>query len=123
VLVAARDLPRGSVLTAGDVERRPGSAAAGAAAPGPGWVTRRVIRAGEVLREPAVAPPDVVRAGETVHVVWQRGGVQLSLRGTAARSAGAGERVAVRIGTGWRLEGVAAGEGIVRIEPEQEGAR
>ena len=71
MLVAARELPRGTVLRAGDVDTlvTDDGATAGSAtgpattpatsradAPGAGWVVRRLVRKGEPLREPAVAP-------------------------------------------------------------------
>jgi flagellar basal body P-ring formation protein FlgA len=114
---AARDLPRGHTLTAEDIGRAEGARRGtdGEAAVGPGWVTRRGIREGEPLREPAVAPPPVVRAGETVEVIWRQGGMELRARGTALGSAVAGQRVAVRLDTRRRLEGTAAAPGQVLV--------
>ena len=56
-----------------------------------GWVTRRVIHAGEALKEPAVAPPQLVRAGAEVTVraeTRRRGGhAHRALRSRRDRSA------------------------------------
>jgi flagellar basal body P-ring formation protein FlgA len=114
---AARDLPRGHTLAAADiaVAAAAGPAAEGEAVVGPGWVTRRTIREGEPLREPAVAPPLVVRAGETVEAIWRQGGMELRVRGTALGNAAAGQRVAVRLDTRRRLEGTAAAPGQVVV--------
>jgi flagellar basal body P-ring formation protein FlgA len=122
VPVAARDLPRGATLTPADILLREGTGGDAAEAVTAGWVTRRMIRAGEALRAPAVGRPDAVRSGEEVTVRLRQGTVQLTLRGVAAAGAGIGETVWVRIGTGWRLEGVVAGPGEVSIESAR-GAR
>lgn len=119
VPVAARDLARGAALTADDIAYRAadaGVAAANSSAEvGVGWVTRRVIRAGETLRPPAVAPPEVIRAGEPVEVRWSGEAIELRLQGVAAASAREGERVWVRLATGWRVEGEAVAPGQVEI--------
>lgn len=119
---AARALPRGYTLTAEDLVY-----AAGAPVPtddrqptaddpvAPGWVTRRAVREGEVLKEPAVSPPPVVRAGEAVQAVWVEGAIEIRIRGTALGTAATGQRVAVRTERGRRIEGVAVAPGEVRI--------
>jgi flagellar basal body P-ring formation protein FlgA len=111
--VAARDLPRGVALSEADVSVAAGSPGESVV----GWVTRRVVRVGEPLRPPAIARPQLVHAGEEVTVRLQGSGVALTLRGTAAAGAGMGEKVWVRVGTGWRIEGIVAGPGEVTIEP------
>ena len=109
--VAARDLARGETLAAEDI--RGGDAAEPGVAPG--WVTRRVIGEGEPLRPPAVAPPVLISSGDQVVVVSRSGGVEIRLRGTAMGAATEGERVTVRIDSHRRLEGVAAGPGLVHM--------
>lgn len=120
--VAARDLARGVALTAADVayDRPPGEGAAGLAPLPVGWVTRRTISEGEVLRHPAIAPPPMVRAGEPVRLLWGRGAVRVSVRGTALGSAAEGERVAVRVDVKRRFEGIAVGKGIVLMDANDE---
>jgi flagella basal body P-ring formation protein FlgA len=117
--IAARALPRGVVLTDADVTVAPmpwwGPPVDVGELPGAGWVTRRSVAAGEQLSEPTVGRPTVVRAGEPVHVLWRQGGIELKLRGTAAGSASLGERVAVRIDSRRRMEGIASGPALVRI--------
>jgi len=120
VAVAAHALARGVVLSAQDIDWIDGAAVRGAARDGdaavaPGWITRRVIAAGEPLRAPAIAPPPVVRANELVDLVVQRGGAQLTLRGRAARDAAAGERVTVRVDAARRFDGIAEAPGRVRL--------
>jgi flagellar basal body P-ring formation protein FlgA len=112
--MAARDLPRGAVLVAADIAL-PGPDSAGSPV---GWVTRRVVAAGELLREPTIAPPPAVTAGERVQLLWQDGVLEVRLRGQAMGSAALGERVTVRVDARRRFEGVAVRSGVVRIETQ-----
>ncbi len=107
---AARPLARGQTLAAADID-----AAGGDARRLVGWTTRRVIAAGEPLRAPAVAPPAAVRAGDAVALVYQADGLSLRLAGTAATDAPLGGRVAVRVDTRRRFEGVVTAPGVVRL--------
>jgi flagella basal body P-ring formation protein FlgA len=120
VEVAARDLARGEVLTPEDIARvaAPEEDVARVELPRTlvGWRTRRVISAGEPLRPPAVSPPDLVQAGESVQVLYQGPSVVLRVNGTAAGSAAMGERVLVRVDARRRLEGVVIGPGLVQLE-------
>ena len=122
VAVAARDLPRGVTLAPEDIRwsAAPPTDRAGGAEAEVGWTTRRVIREGEPLRTPAVAPPDVVAAGQPVQVVWSDGVVRVRVRGTAVGSAALGERVLVKINPRRRLEGIAAGPALVHLSSFNE---
>ena len=119
--VAARPLPRGTVLAAEDMAPAAPNGASRAAAAAPvgaapvGWTTRRLIAAGEPLRAPAVAPPDAIRSGQPVDVVFSDGAIALRLKGTALNAAALGARVAVRIDARRRLEGVAVGPSTVQL--------
>ncbi|MGH7616775.1 MAG: flagellar basal body P-ring formation chaperone FlgA [Gemmatimonadaceae bacterium] len=118
VAVAARLLPRGTVLAADDIIYRDTTVR------GPvdtstvvaGWVTRRLIGAGEVLRMPAVERPVVVSANEPVSVEWADRNVMLTLRGVVTRSAALGERVVVRTELGRRIDATVIAPGRVRID-------
>ena len=81
-----------------------------------GWVTRRVIAAGEVLRAPAVEPPTAVSANQQVAVEWSDQNVRLTMRGIATRNAPVGSRVSVRMESGRRVETTVVGAGRVRID-------
>lgn len=119
--VAARDLARGVVLGTDDIAftgTRPANASGNERV---GWVTRRVIAAGEALRQPAVAPPELVRSGETVDVVWSDGSIEVRARGQATRSGGMGDRISVRIDQRRRLEGMVAGPGLVHLNFSDRG--
>lgn len=111
VAVAARDLPRGAVLGAGDIALRPaeGEVPGAGSAVEEGWVVRRLVREGEVLREPAVAPPPAVRAGEPVQGVVRRGAVELRVWGVALNDAAVGDIVHLRTTDGRRFTGTASG--------------
>lgn len=114
VYVAARSLPRGATLTARDIApvprttRRP---SVQATRPEPGWITRRVIHAGEVLASPAVIPPPTIPAGSNVRFVVTRGGIELAVPAVALTAASAGEPISVRLTTPpqRRATGIVAG--------------
>jgi flagellar basal body P-ring formation protein FlgA len=112
--VAARALPRGWVLTADDMT----TAGAEARQAPVGWTTKRMIAAGEPLRAPAIAPPDAIRAGQPVDVLWSDGAIRLRLKGTAMNAATLGARVTVRIDARRRLEGVATAPGTVQLNAQ-----
>jgi flagella basal body P-ring formation protein FlgA len=118
VAVATRTIGRGVSLSANDFEYRdstlhttPDTSVIAA-----GWVTRRVIAAGEVLRAPAVEPPTVVTANQPVSVEWIDQNIRLTLRGIATRNASIGTRVSVRMESGRRIDGTVVGTGRVRID-------
>ena len=121
VPVAARALPRGAVLEEKDIAYQPATSPTGAAAgtrpqAEAGWVTKRVIAAGEPLREPAVAPPALIKSGDVVQVVWTDGKMEVRITGRAMNAATAGGRVTVRVDTERRFEGIAIGAGLVRMD-------
>ena len=118
VAVAAHAIARGAVLSVDDIAYRDTTlrVMTDTSEIVPGWVTRRVIAAGEVLREPAVEPPQIVTANEPVLVEWIDGNVALTIRGIAARSASLGDRIPVRTELGKRIEGTVVAPGRVRID-------
>jgi flagellar basal body P-ring formation protein FlgA len=118
VAVATHAIARGAVLTAADVDYRDSTlhAAVDTSSVAPGWVTRRVIAAGEVLRAPAVEPPTMVTANQQVAVEWSDQNVHLSMRGIATRNASMGSRISVRMESGRRVEATVVGAGRVRID-------
>lgn len=130
VLVAARDLPRGTVLRAADMDTvivasasasgsRTSSSgpASRSALPDEGWMVRRLVHRGEPLRAPAVVPPPLILAGSPVSLVWEVGGLRLTRSGTAVGPAHAGETVVVRVDARRRFVGVASAPGTVTIVP------
>jgi flagella basal body P-ring formation protein FlgA len=121
LLVARHDLARGVALTAADIdtvvtdERRASGVERRAEWPAPGWITRRVMRAGEPLRAPAVAPPPLVAGGARVTLVWEVDGLRLTREGTALGAARRGERVLVRVDATRRFAGIATAPGVVTV--------
>jgi flagella basal body P-ring formation protein FlgA len=119
--VAARALPRGAALQAGDLRAEARTAWGPPArtpeqTPAPGWELRRPVAAGQSLAWPASAPPPLVRAGEPVRVEWRRGAVTVATSGVAQNAARAGETVRVRVpGRLGRLQGSATGPGTVTL--------
>ena len=115
---ATHAIARGAVLGADDIEYRD-STTRDPADINPisaGWVTRRMIAAGEVLRAPAVEPPVIVAANAPVEMEWTDRNVRLIMRGVATRNAALGDRVPVRTESGKRIDAVVIGPGRVRID-------
>jgi flagella basal body P-ring formation protein FlgA len=120
VPVAARDLMRGTILSSTDIKwtdttLTDGSTPIAATGVAPGWVARRVIRAGEILQEPGVAKPDLVSAGDAVDVIYSAPGVAVRVRGTAVGRGSKGDEVYVRLDNRRRLRGIIAGPNTVRV--------
>jgi flagella basal body P-ring formation protein FlgA len=116
--IASHALARGAVITVDDIIYKDSTvrAAGDSSRVAPGWVTRRMIAAGELLRAPAVEPPNVVLANQAVDVEWKDQNVALTLRGIVTRSAAIGDRVTVRTESGRRFEGTVIASGRVRID-------
>lgn len=121
VRVATRTLPRGAALQQTDMATAVRLVRRGSAegrVPQVGWITRRVIRAGEVLAAPAVTPPPTIALGASVDFIVTRGGIQISLPATAAFSATLGDTVAVRLGSQRRATGIVAGPArVIALNP------
>lgn len=119
VPVAARDLMRGAVLSSADIKWADTTLSDGsipdAARVAPGWVARRVIRAGEVLQEPGVAEPDLISAGDVVDVVYTGPGVLIKTHGTALGHGRKGDELFVRLDNRRRLHGIIAAPNTVMV--------
>ncbi len=120
--VATRALQRGDTLRATDIALvdsaivwRWSTALPDTTRAQVGWVTRRPIAAGEVLRYPAVGAPPLVHVGQRVSAVYQDGPVRILLTGTATNSAPLGAPVGVRIDPTRRLDGIAVALNTVRL--------
>lgn len=102
VLVAARALPAGATLAAGDVitaDRPDGGPAGLELAPDAliGATLTDALAAGAALPAGAVTLPAPVARGAAVRVIVRRGAIAITARGTLERSARPGERVATRV--------------------------
>ena len=122
ISVATRALARGDTLQASDIATmdttivwRWSSIAPDTTRALPGWVTRRYVALGEVLRAPAVMPPPVITSGTRVTAIWQDGPLRVVVTGIATNTAAIGAPVGVRIDPTRRLDGIAAGPNTVRL--------
>lgn len=114
--VAAHALVRGVALAREDITLAADArcdATALAADSLVGRVTRRVMRAGEPLREPAIVPAPLIAEGDSVRFVLVQGGVRLTMNGTATAPALRGEQLWVRLGAKRLLRGVVVAPGLV----------
>lgn len=122
--VAARDLPRGTVLKVDDIAHDPtvvwGRPKGDSIGVRPGWVVNRLLSEGDELRHPAVSEPNAVTSGEEIEIIWHRGPVAVSVGGVALGSVPLGDPVRVRTDSGRRLEGVAHGPGVVMVGGRDE---
>ena len=94
---ATRVIPRGSVLTADDIM------VVGDSLPQAlplGWVTRRVVQAGEALRPPAIGRAPVVHTGRSVSLIAGTSTVRIVRSGAALEDGAPGDTIRVRFGGG-----------------------
>jgi len=134
VVVPAHDIPRGQVISEGDLTYGtvPGSALMA------GVVTsittakdmeaRRLLHAGEVFRSDDVRRPIVVTKGQTVTMLFNVPGVELTAMGRAMGEGGIGDTVMVQNPASFRMiNGVVSAPGTVvatgPASPNQRTAR
>jgi flagella basal body P-ring formation protein FlgA len=122
VVVATRPLPRGGVLTAGDLrlERRDVSTLSGGYLVDPaaalGKVLTRPVTLGYALSQNLLKSPQLVRRGERVIIRARTGGMDVQVAGTALANGAAGEVIRVRNRSSKRVvDAVVAGEGLVEV--------
>jgi len=122
VLVLARALARGAVLSRADLRRetRDVSALHAAYLSDParavGLRLRRRAVPGELLRVSWLAAANIVRQGQRVILLAKSGGIEIRTSGKALGNGALGERIAVRNLRSKRLvEGVVSGRGTVRV--------
>ena len=120
VVVLTRDVRRGQVLTADDVEVRPAPAGGRSGLADPravlGKRVRRTLRAGAVLTERDVETVPVVERGDLVRLVARVGAITATTLGRAVEAAGIGERVRVEnLSSGRTVAGVVREAGVVDV--------
>jgi len=98
--ILARDVERNEVLKSSDVaiERRPKLAIGNDAASrdrAVGMQMRKALRAGAALRTADLAKPDLVQRDQTVTLIFQSGGLYLTIRGKALEGGTEGDVVSV----------------------------
>lgn len=102
VLIARRFLRRGTILSAADFqpERRELSSLTGGYETDPqqliGRQLQRALMIGKVISPQAVKMPPAVRRGETVTLVAEQSGIEITSSGIALSNANIGERLRVR---------------------------
>ncbi len=121
VLVAARDLPRGARLGAGDfvpgrIEVSRGSEALTDPVEAAGRSLRGPLAAGAALLRSQLTARADVHGGQTIELVYRTAGVELRAGGTALADGQTGDHIQVRRGTdGKSLVGTVLGPGQVQI--------
>ena len=119
--ILTRSVERGDVLKASDVivERRPKAEVGNDAAirdSAVGMQARRQIGAGRALRVPDLAKPDLVTRDQNVTLIYQNGGLYLTIRGKAMDGGAEGDVVSVmNLQTKRTISGVVSGRGQVTI--------
>lgn len=121
VLVLVRDVLRGGIIQAADLDWRqpPGTKPRGLPedpALVVGKEARRNLRAGAVLYGTDFETPNIVRKGEPVKIVYATGSIRLTADGVAQGDAAKGESVRVLNNYNKRsIDAIATGEGEVRL--------
>ena len=110
-LRAARDMARGTVLASTDIV----ADSSADAKRYDGWITRRIVRQGEVLKEPAIGQRLLVATGSRVRVEAVVEGVVVSRDGIATAAGSLGDKVRVRIDAQRAVTGTVTGPATVRL--------
>ena len=125
ILTYARNLNAGEVVQASDLVwakavADPADAPRGAEAM-IGMAARRPLKAGDPALAHDVAPPMVIKPGDTVEVVYADGGVTLTLQGKALASAAVGDSLNI-LNTASKkvIEAVATGPDQAVVGPEAQ---
>lgn len=120
--VTTRPLQRGDVIKAGDIviERRPKNEFS-TEAPAPadavvGQAARRVVRAGQPLRNTDLMKPELVLKNDTVMIYYEVPGMVLTIRGKALESGAEGDLVSVlNVNSKRTIQGTVSGPGRVTV--------
>ena len=121
VLVLARNVQPGEVLTAEDLSVAPRTSASlpydylTDRTQAVGLTIRRTQPAGAVVTAAALEAPEVVRRGELVTLTSGAGPINVKSSGVALEAARLNQRLKVRSASGRVIEGTASGPGQVRV--------
>ena len=120
--VVTRALGRGDVIKAGDVviERRPknefSNEPPARAAEVVGQAARRVVRAGQPLRNADLMKPEIVLKNDTVMIYYEVPGIVITMRGKALESGAEGDLVSVlNVNSKRTIQGIVTGPGRVTV--------
>jgi flagellar basal body P-ring formation protein FlgA len=120
IVVPNRDIARGEVISADDLMLQP---SAGAVQPGTvtrtadlaGMAARRLLHAGESIRNSDVRHPILVTKGSIVTMIFDSPGISLSANMRAISAGGVGETITVQNPASFRqVAAVVTGPGTVR---------
>jgi len=120
--VAAHQLPPGKTLDMGDLEARTGdlSMLPPSVVQQPADVVGRVlvtsVAANQPLRAESLRLPIAVQAGQTVKLVAEGGGFQVTSDGRALNQAAVGQVAQVRTANGNVISGIAQSAGVVAVQ-------
>ena len=121
IVVPARDIARGDVITESDLTFRTiegealMSGVATTIAGVSGMQARRVLRAGEAFRDNDVRRPVIVAKGQTVTMQFSVPGVELTAMGRAMSEGGIGDTVTIQNPVSYRMiAGTIVAPGTVR---------
>jgi len=122
VLTYVRNLAAGEIVQASDVVWGKAAAAPADAPSDPdqviGMAAKRALRAGAVVAARDVGAAQVIKAGEIITVLYEAGGISLSLQGKAMTSAGVGETIAVQNTTSKKIiQALVTGPGQAVVGP------
>lgn len=121
LLISARPLTMGQVIHEEDLARQTTETTQNVGLTDTrqaiGKVLRYSIAAGYTLREDMLRTPYSIKQGQSVKLSVQGGGFNLSSAGVALNNASEGENVQIRTSSGRVVSGIAAAEGVVRINP------
>jgi flagella basal body P-ring formation protein FlgA len=122
VLVVRRPLPRGTVLSAADVdvvEQDVARLTMGYLVDikdVDGMALRRSVAAGAVLHPGLLQHPTAIRRGERVTILGQVGGIEVRMEGQALMDGAKGEVIRVRnLSSGRDIDGVVVGPGVIQV--------
>jgi flagellar basal body P-ring formation protein FlgA len=81
-----------------------------------GQLAKRTIAAAAVITPPMLAPPRLVKRGERVSVIAERGPLKIRTTGKALRDGISGELIQIRADGSQRVvDGVVVGQGVVKV--------
>lgn len=124
VVVAARPIGRGHMITAADVrtEMRDTSRLHKAfftdSAATTGLRAKRSIAAGRILEASQLERRRLVKRGSTVQILASEGTLRVAMKGEALADGAQGERIRVRnLSSGRQITGEVVGSGVIRVSP------
>lgn len=80
-----------------------------------GWITKRIIKKGELLDRPAIAPPNLLVDKSSVRAVYKDAGLMVSINVIALGDGSLGDTVLVRTPNRRRIKTVVTDTNTVRI--------